>query len=147
MSDRGDVEELARQAIDTGFHIHRELGPGLFESVYEALLALKLAEIGLSVQRQAPIAIEYEGVPLGEGFRADLLVENRLLIEVKSLERLSPLHTKQLLTYLRLVQQPLGLLMNFGGDTFREGVKRVVNDHESPSTRLRVNRILAIQVE
>jgi GxxExxY protein len=103
-----DIEELARLAIDAGFHIHRELGPGLFESVYEALLALKLSEAGFFVQRQAPISIRYDGISLGEGFRADLLVENILVLEIKSVERLSPLHTKQLLTYLRLLQQPLG---------------------------------------
>jgi len=145
--DRSDIEELARLAIDAGFRIHRELGPGLFESVYEALLALKLSEAGLSVQRQMPIGIEYEGVPLGEGFRADLLVENKLILEIKSVERLSPLHSKQLLTYLRLLQQPLGLLMNFGAETFREGIKRVVNDHAGASPHLRVNRLPTIQIE
>jgi GxxExxY protein len=147
VSDRGDIEELARLAIDTGFHIHRELGPGLFESVYEALLALKLSAAGLSVQRQAPIGIEYEGVALGEGFRADLLIDNVLILEIKSVERLSPLHSKQLLTYLRLFRQPLGLLMNFGGETFREGVKRVVNDHTSATSHLRVNQLPTIQIE
>ena len=147
MSDKSDIEVLARLAIDTGFRIHLELGPGLFESVYEALLALKLSESGLSVQRQAPINIEYEGIPLGEGFRADLLVENRLILEIKSVERLSPLHSKQLLTYLRLLQQPLGLLMNFGGETFREGVRRVVNDHGNASSQLRVNQLPTIQIE
>jgi GxxExxY protein len=147
VSDRRGIEELARLAIDAGFHIHRELGPGLFESVYEALLALKLGEAGLSVQRQVPISIDYEGVSLGEGFRADLLVENKLILEIKSIERLSPLHTKQLLTYLRLLQQPLGLLMNFGGMTFREGVKRVVNEHAHASSHLRMNQLPTMQIE
>ena len=147
MSDRRDVEELARLAIDAGFHIHSEIGPGLFESVYEALLALKLSELGISVQRQVPISIEYDGIALGEGFRADLLVEDSLILEIKSVERLSPLHSKQLLTYLRLAQQPLGLLMNFGGMTFREGLKRVVNDHADASRHLRVNQLPTIQIE
>jgi iron complex transport system substrate-binding protein len=147
VSERGDIEELARLTIDAGLNIHKELGPGLFESVYEALLALKLTELGLSVQRQVPIAIEYEGASLGEGFRADLLVEKVLILEIKSVERLSPLHIKQLLTYLRLFQQPLGLLLNFGGLTFREGIKRVVNDHASASRHLRVNRLPIIQIE
>jgi GxxExxY protein len=146
VSDRGDIEELARLAINAGFHIYRDLGPGLFESVYEALLALKLSEAGFSVQRQMPITIEYEGVALG-GFRADLLIENMLILEIKSIERLSPLHSKQVLTYLRLLHQPLGLLMNFGGETFREGVKRVVNDHASPSSQLRVNQLPTIRIE
>ena len=147
MSDRRDVEELARLAIDAGFHIHSEIGPGLFESVYEALLALKLSELGISVQRQVPISIEYEGIALGEGFRADLLIEDSLILEIKSVERLSPLHSKQLLTYLRLARQPLGLLMNFGGMTFREGLKRIVNDHANASRHLRVNQLPTIQIE
>ena len=142
-----DIEELARRAIDAGFHIHKELGPGLLESVYEAVLVLELMRGGLSVQRQAPISIEYDGVALGEGFRADLLVENTLIIEIKSVERLSPLHGKQLLTYLRLLHQPLGLLMNFGGATFREGIKRIVNNHVEASPHLRINQIPAIQIE
>jgi GxxExxY protein len=122
-----DIEELARTAIDCGFHIHKKLGPGLLESVYEAVLAARLARSGLLVERQKPIAIEFEGLSIVDGFRADLVVEGRLIVEVKSVERPAPIHAKQLLTYLRLTGQPLGLLMNFGCETFREGVKRVVN--------------------
>jgi len=143
----GDIEEWARLAIDAGVRIHRKIGPGLFESVYESLLAMELARHGLSVQRQAPIRVEYDGVVLGEGFRADLLVENRFVIEVKSVERLSPLHTKQMITYLRLLQQPLGLLMNFGGLTLREGIKRVVNNHGEASPLLRVNQVPTIEID
>jgi iron complex transport system substrate-binding protein len=135
-----DVEELASIAIDIGLGAHRMLGPGLFESVYEAILAQEFTRRGLAIVRQAPISLHYDDVPLGEAFRADVLVEDRLVIEVKSIERLSPLHVKQLLTYLRLLNLPLGLLMNFGGETFREGLRRVVNDHDSASTRLRVNQ-------
>ena len=135
-----DIEELARIAVDTGLGVHRALGPGLFESVYEAVLALELSRAGLSVVRQAPISLHYDCVRLGEAFRADLLIEDMLVIEVKSIERLSPLHSKQLLSYLRLLDQPLGLLMNFGGETFREGLRRVVNNHDHASTRLRVNQ-------
>jgi iron complex transport system substrate-binding protein len=142
-----DIEELARIAIDTGLGVHRTIGPGCFESIYEAALALDLTRRGLSVIRQAPISLHYDDIPLGEAFRADLLVENRLVIEVKSIERLSPLHAKQLITYLRLLSLPLGLLMNFGGETFREGLRRVVNDHGEASTRLRVNQVPAIQIE
>ena len=138
-----DIEELARLAIGCGFRIHRELGPGLLESVYEAILAANLARTGLVVDRQKPINFEYDGVVFSEGFRADLLVEGRLIIELKSIERIAPVHAKQLLTYLRLARQPLGLLMNFGGETFREGVKRVVNNHtDFASSRLRVNQTL-----
>lgn len=141
-----DIEELARIAVDTGLSTHRMLGPGLFESVYEAILAQELTRQGLSVVRQSPISLAYDDVPLGEAFRVDLLVENRLVIEVKSIERLSPLHNKQLLTYLRLLHQPLGLLMNFGGETFREGLRRVVNNHGEASTRLRVNQALTVHI-
>ena len=142
-----DVEELATLAIDCGLKIHKELGPGLLESVYEAVLAASLARLGLLVDRQVPIEIEYDGMVLGEGFRADLLVDGQLIIEIKSIERLAPVHGKQLLTYLRLAKQPLGLLLNFGGETFREGIKRVVNNHTgfAPS-RLRVNQPAPITV-
>ena len=142
-----DIEELARLAVDAGFHIHKEIGPGLLESVYEAVLALELTRAGLSVERQAPVRIEYDGIVLAEGFRADLIIEKLLIIEIKSVEQLLPLHGKQLLTYLRLLQQPLGLLMNFGGATFREGVKRIVNNHVSASPHLRVNRMPTISID
>ncbi|NIJ39171.1 GxxExxY protein [Sphingopyxis panaciterrae] len=126
-----NIEDIARITVDCGFHLHKNLGPGLLESVYEAVMADQLARRGLYVQRQAPIAIHYDGIELPEGFRADLLVEGALLIELKSVERLSPLHGKQVLTYLRLLDLPLGLLINFGGETFKEGVKRIVNNHQN----------------
>lgn len=136
-----DLEECARLTVDCGLQIHRELGPGLLESVYEAVLQASLIQAGLAVERQKLIDIEYRGMRLREGFRADLLVESSLLIEVKSVERFAPVHGKQLLTYLRLTGQPLGLLMNFGAPTFREGLKRVVNNHlDIASSTLRVNR-------
>jgi GxxExxY protein len=122
-----EIEELARVAIDCGLHLHKELGPGLLESVYEALLAERLLRSGHQVGRQIILPIEYDGIKLPEGYRVDLLVEGKLIIEVKSVERLAPVHSKQLLTYIRLAKQPVGLLMNFGGDTFREGLRRIVN--------------------
>ena len=124
-----DIEELASITVDCGFHLHKNLGPGLLESVYEAIMFDQLVRRGLNVQRQAPIPIRYGGVELPEGFRADLLIEGKLLVELKSVERLSPLHGKQVLTYLRLLDLPLGLLVNFGGETFKEGVRRVANNH------------------
>lgn len=140
-----DLEEVARLAVDSGLKVHKELGPGLLESVYEAVLAASLARGGLVVERQKAIPIEYDGMVL-DGFRADLMVEGRLIIEIKSIERLAPVHGKQLLTYLRLAKQPLGLLMNFGGETFREGVKRVVNAHKNfAPSRLCVNQPDLIQ--
>jgi iron complex transport system substrate-binding protein len=136
-----DLEELASIAVDAGYHIHKELGPGLLESVYEAVLAAALIQQGLSVERQKPVALTFRGLTFNEGFRADLVVEGKLIIEVKSTDRDAPVHAKQLLTYLRLMQQPLGLLMNFGCETFRDGLRRVVNGHQSfAPSRLRVNQ-------
>ena len=141
-----NLEGLARLAVDCGFRIHQDLGPGLLESVYEALLAASLARAGARVERQKPIDIEYDGMRLREGFRADLLVEGALVIEVKAVDRLAAVHSRQVLTYLRLMNQPLGLLMNFGGGTFREGVKRVVNSHtDLASSPLRVNQMPAAE--
>lgn len=122
-----DIEELARVAIDCGLKLHKELGPGLLESVYEALLSERLRRLRFEVDRQKLLPVEFDGVTLQDGYRVDLLVENKLIIEVKSVERLAPVHSKQLLTYIRLARQPVGLLMNFGGETYREGLRRIVN--------------------
>jgi GxxExxY protein len=136
-----DIEEMARIAVDCGYRIHRELGPGLLESVYETVLAADLTRKGLAVERQRPISIKFDGMEFIDAFRVDLLVEGRLVIELKSVEILSKVHGKQLLTYLRLCQQPLGLLINFGCATYKEGIRRVVNDHtDFASSRLRVNQ-------
>jgi iron complex transport system substrate-binding protein len=124
-----DLEELARVAIDCGLKVHQALGPGLLESAYEACLAYSLAERGLNVERQKPIPITFNGVAIEVGFRADLFVEGRLLIELKSTEAHAPVHAKQVLTYLRLMHLPLGLLMNFGAPTFKEGLRRLANDY------------------
>jgi iron complex transport system substrate-binding protein len=136
-----DLEAAAADVIDVSLRLHRELGPGLLESVYEAVLAAKLQEIGYAVERQRPIAIEFEGIQFDAAFRADLIVGGSLLVEIKSVERLNPVHAKQLLTYLRLTRRPLGLLINFGGETLKEGLRRIVNNYTplAPS-RLRVNQ-------
>jgi iron complex transport system substrate-binding protein len=123
-----DIEWLAKAAIDCGFQVHDDIGPGLLETAYEAFLAARLADHGFRVEMQKPIPVTYRGLLIRDAFRADLLVEGRLVIEVKSVERLAPVHSKQLLTYLRLMDQPLGLLMNFGADMFRNGLKRVINN-------------------
>jgi len=123
----GDIEEIARVAVDCGFQIHKQLGPGLLESAYEALLAERLSRSGCPVERQKLLPMEFDGIILAEGYRVDLLVDGMLIIEVKSIERLAPVHSKQLLTYIRLARQPVGLLMNFGGETFREGLRRIVD--------------------
>ena len=125
------VEQLAAIAVDCGFHIHKELGPGLLESVYETVLAQALWQHGLAVEQQRSVPIAFRGMSFPDAFRADVIVEDSLIIEVKSVERNAPVHAKQLLTYLPLMKQPLGLLMNFGCETFKDGVKRVANGHNS----------------
>jgi GxxExxY protein len=122
-----DLEDLTAHVVDAGLQIHRGLGPGLLESVYEVVLADSLQRRGLAVERQKPIPIIFNGITFEEGFRADIIVEGRLLLELKSVEQLSAVHGKQLLTYLRLLDLPLGLLLNFGGATFKEGIKRIAN--------------------
>ena len=122
--------EIADRIMDAAFQIHRELGPGLLESVYEVILARKLTDTGLLVERQVPVPIRFQGVLFDEGFRADLFVEQKVIIELKSVERLQPVHSKQLLTYLRLTGCRLGLLINFGENLMKDGFKRVVNGLE-----------------
>lgn len=119
--------EIARQIVDAAFKIHTTLGPGLLESVYEAALAYELQKRGMKVVRQQPIPIIYEGVHLQEGFRADLIVEGLVIIEIKSIEAVAPVHKKQLLTYLRLANKRLGLLINFNVELIKEGITRIVN--------------------
>ena len=119
--------ELAAKVMDAAFLIHRELGPGLLESVYETVLIKLLTDNGLSVERQVAVPIIFQGISFDEGFRADLIVESKLIIELKSVERLQPVHSKQLLTYLRLTGCKLGLLINFGEKLLKDGIKRVAN--------------------
>jgi GxxExxY protein len=135
-----DIEVMAADVIDASIRIHRELGPGLLESVYETVLASQLARNGYRVERQRPISFDFDGLHFEGAFRIDILVEDRLLIEIKSVERLNPVHLKQVLTYLRLTKQPLGLLINFGGVTLKEGLRRVVNGYTFASSRLSVNQ-------
>jgi GxxExxY protein len=119
--------EIASLIMDSAFLIHRELGPGLLESVYEIVLSRHLADKGLDVERQVPVPIRFQEMVFDEGFRADLLVEKKVIIELKSVERLQPVHSKQLLTYLRLTGCRLGLLINFGENLMKDGFKRVAN--------------------
>lgn len=138
---RRDKEELSRIVVDCAYRMHVEIGPGLLESVYEAVLEKLLVKKRLAVTRQQPIPIEVMGLSINEGFRADLIVEDLLLIELKSVEKLAPVHAKQVLTYLRLLNLPLGLLINFGAATFKEGCKRIVNGKQDfVSSCLRVNQ-------
>lgn len=125
-----DVEEISAIVVDTALKLHRDLGPGLLESVYESVLSKMLEQRGLLVERQKPIPIRYQGVELDEGFRLDLLVNGQLIVELKSVENIHPVHPKQLLTYLRLMNLPLGLLINFGAPLLKDGLKRIVNNHK-----------------
>lgn len=122
--------EIANVIMDAAFSIHRELGPGLLESVYEVILARKLTDMGFTVERQVPVPIQFQEIVFDEGFRADIFVERKVIIELKSIERLQPVHSKQLLTYLRLSGCRLGLLINFGENLLKDGFKRVVNGLE-----------------
>ncbi len=125
------IERLVSVTIDCGFKIHKELGPGLMESVYEAVLANRLSKLDIKVDRQKPVRIVVDDLILPDAFRCDLLIEDILLLELKSVTQLTTLHQMQTLTYLRLMNLPLGLLLNFGGETFKQGIKRIVNNHAS----------------
>ena len=119
--------EIARQVVDAAYKVHTKLGPGLLETAYEAALAYELKKRQLKVRRQVPVPIIYEEVALDEGYRADLVVEDKVIIELKSVEALAPVHKKQVLTYIRLADKRLGLLINFGEALIKDGIKRVVN--------------------
>jgi len=122
--------EIASRVMDAAFLIHREIGPGLLESVYEVVLARLLVDMGLLVERQVPVAIRFQEIVFDVGFRADLFVEQKVIIELKSVERLQPVYSKQLLTYLRLTGCRLGLLINFGENLMKDGFKRIANGLE-----------------
>jgi GxxExxY protein len=119
--------QIATIIVDTAFHIHRDLGPGLFERVYERILEAELITRGLTVDRQEPIPIVYHGVHFKAGFRCDLLVGGKVIVEVKSIEALHPVHKKQVLTYLRFADKRLGLLINFNVALIKDGITRLVN--------------------
>src|SRR5262249_47874136 len=122
------LDDITGAIIDAAIQIHRDLGPGLLESVYEAVLARALEKRGLRVRRQVAFRFEYDGLVFDEGFRVDLLVEDEVIVELKSVERTAPVHSKKLLTYLRLTKKRVGLLINFGGNALKDGLDRVVND-------------------
>lgn len=119
--------EIAKEVVDASFAIHSKLGPGLLESVYEVLLADELASRGFSVKQQEPISIKFNGREFAEAFRADLIVNDKVIVELKSVDALKPVHKKQLLTYLRLTELKLGLLVNFGEHLIKDGISRVAN--------------------
>ena len=134
------LDDITGAILDEAIQIHRARGPGLLESVYEIILASVLVRRGLHVERQQPISFSYDGIEFVHAFRADLVVEGRVIVEVKSMERMAAVHPKQLLTYLRLTNLHVGLLLNFGAPIMKDGIKRVVNDLAPGESRLRVNR-------
>jgi len=119
--------EIATQIVDAAYRVHTTLGPGLFESVYETVMAHELTRRGLQVTRQQAIPVVWEDVHMEVGFRADLIVEGKVIVEIKSIEAIAPVHRKQLLTYLRLTGKKLGLLINFDTELIKDGISRVVN--------------------
>jgi GxxExxY protein len=119
---------LSRMIVDSAFKVHTKLGPGLLESVYEAVLSHELKQRGCYIQQQRAVPVIYETVQLEVGFRADLIVNNKVVIEIKSVESIAPVHLKQLQTYLRLMDRKLGLLINFNVDLIKNGIRRVVNN-------------------
>lgn len=123
------IDEVSGIVVDEAIALHRSLGPGLFETVYETILAARLEARGLQVSRQLAVPLNFEGHCFDLAFRVDLLVDERLVVEIKAVDQISKVHGKQVLTYLRILQQPVGLLLNFSGETMKEGIRRIVNNH------------------
>ena len=136
-----EIEHICSLVVDAAFKLHKDIGPGLLESAYETILAAKLEDIGLVVDRQVPIDIQYDQVHLPAAFRVDLLVDKRIIIEIKSVEKTLPVHAKQVITYLRLTNLTHGFVINFGTPMFKDGIKRLLNDRPSSvSSCLRANQ-------
>ncbi len=136
------LDGITSAIIDASIQIHRTLGPGLMESVYETLLARALERRGIRAARQVSVSFDFENMHFADACRIDLLIEDSVVVELKSVEKIAPIHSKQVLTYLRLLKLPLGLLINFGEATLKQGLHRVVNGlAPSASPRLRVNQI------
>lgn len=125
------IDKVSHDVIGLSMRIHTALGPGLFESVYETVLAGKLSELGYRVDRQMPINIEFEGTQFPNAFKIDLLVDRQLVVEIKPVEKPNALHAQQLLTYLRLMNLPVGLVINFSCISLKDGIRRVVNNYEN----------------
>jgi len=120
--------QISSKILDCSIKVHKTLGPGLFESVYEEALCFELQNIGLNFERQIGIPVIYEGVKMELGFRADIIVEDKVIIELKSVETIAPVHKKQLLTYLKITGKKLGLLINFNEALLKDGITRIVNN-------------------
>jgi GxxExxY protein len=126
---RMDHKDITGEIISSCIFIHQSLGPGLFESVYREILAYELQKRGLTVKQEIPIPVIWEGIKMEIGYRADLIVEGKVLVELKSLEKIHPVHSKQLLTYIKLLDIRVGLLINFGSDLLKNGITRMVNNY------------------
>jgi GxxExxY protein len=136
-----ELDEITGEIVDAAMKVHMRLGPGLLGSVYEAVLARELERRGLKVERPKRVVFEFDGMEFDEGLRIDLFVDDIVVVELKSIETLAPVHPKQVLTYLRLLKVPVGLLLNSGAATMKEGLHRIVNNYvPSASPRLRVNQ-------
>lgn len=126
-----DMNRITENIIGAGIEVHRALGPGLLESAYEACLAFEIAERGLKVECQKPLPLVYRDVILECGYRLDLLVEESVVVEIKAIDRLQPIHTAQLISYLKLSGCPVGLLINFNVKTLKDGIRRIVNNFQN----------------
>ena len=130
MAAERDIDEITGEIVDAAYQVHTRMGPGLLESVYVVVMARALERRGLKVERNKAVTFEFDGMRFERGLRVDLLVEDRVVVELKSVEISAPVHAKQVLTYLRLLKLPVGLLINFGAATLKQGVRRIVNNYE-----------------
>ncbi len=130
-----DEETVISKIIDAAVRLHMDLGPGLLESVYEMALAKSLERDSFVVQRQVAVTFEYDGIRFEDAFRVDLLVEDRIVVELKSVECLQPVHFKQVTTYIRLLDKPYGLLLNFGAAKMKDGIRRIINNKDALASR------------
>ena len=124
-----ELNNITGQIVDAAIKVHNELGPGLFESVYEEVLSYQLRKRGLFVERQVPVPVYYDYLKMEVGFRADLIVEKQVIVEIKSIETIAPVHKKQVLTYLRLTGLKIGLLINFNEELLKNGITRLINNY------------------
>ena len=141
MTEKDRLDQITDRIIGAAVDVHRALGPGLLESAYEACLAFELAERGLKIEQQKPLPVVYRKVKLNCGYRLDILVENSVIVEIKVVERLAPIHKAQLLSYLKLSSCKVGLIINFNVKVLKDGIVRVVNNFPDSPRALRAQRL------
>ncbi len=127
-NDAGGLNLLTEKIIGCAIEVHKGIGPGLLESAYEECLCFELSQAGLLFERQVPLPVSYKGVKLDCGYRLDIVVEKRVILEIKAVERIAPIHEAQLLSYLRMLDKRIGLILNFHTAVLKQGIKRIVND-------------------